>query len=119
MKFLCQTFKKRCATIITALLLAATVSGCSSSNNQGSTSTSTTGGITSQVNAPNGTVMGVVQDTNGDPIAGATAHLAGATATTKAGGQYIFTNVAVTSTANLNGITQSHLQKYKAIVVKA
>lgn len=49
--------------------------------------------------APKGTVSGHVQDTNGNPVAGATVNLAGQTKTTDASGQYVFTNVPVTNVA--------------------
>jgi len=84
-----------------------TVVGCSSTTNPPATpaSTTTTGGVLSQITAPTGTVTGLVQDTNGNPIRGATAYLGSVTATTNSGGLYIFNDVAVTNTVNLTGGT--------------
>jgi len=100
--------------VVPIFLVSAFLSGCSSSNNQGSTSTSTststTGGVLSQINAPTGTVIGLVQDTNGNPIEGADVYLGGQTTRTNAGGQYIFNDVAATNTVNLAvGVTQNQL----------
>ena len=53
-------------------------------------------------NELSGTVTGVVQDTNGNPVVGATVFLAGAETTTDAGGIYVFTNVPVVNVAGVN-----------------
>ncbi|GGX74805.1 carboxypeptidase-like regulatory domain-containing protein [Saccharospirillum salsuginis] len=81
------------------------LAGC----NDESTDTKTEGTSTSQetnsnpsnyqtVNNPRGSITGLVTDTNGYPIQGATVYLGEQTATTNAGGQYYFSDVAVTRT---------------------
>lgn len=50
------------------------------------------------VNKPTGSITGVVTDTNGYPIEGATVYLGDQSVTTNAGGQYYFADVAVSQT---------------------
>ena len=95
--------------IALAVVLSLGLAACSDSEgDQGSTSTSTTAGSTTDAtqntvgnqNELTGTVQGVVVDSNGTPIAGAMVYLGAQETTTNAGGQYVFTDVAVT---NVNG----------------
>lgn len=67
---------------------------------ENSTSTEQSGnsGNYQSVNNPTGSITGLVTDTNGYPIEGATVYLGEQTATTNAGGQYYFSDVAVTRT---------------------
>lgn len=97
----------RLAVVVSATSL---MYGCLSDEGSNSTSTTRVGGLYSQVTAPRVTVVGAVQDTNGMPIEGAKVYLGGKIATTNAGGQYYFNDVAVTNTVNLsNGTTQQAL----------
>ncbi len=83
-------------SLAAATALVATMTGCGGDSN--STSTSNTGPIAQHITNPKGSVSGLVQDTNGNPIAGATIYLAGVTTTTDAGGQYRFNDIPVTNT---------------------
>jgi trimeric autotransporter adhesin len=51
--------------------------------------------IVTQQDAPVGTVVGYVQDTNGNPVEGASVYIGGQVTTTDAGGMYAFDDVAV------------------------
>lgn len=57
-----------------------------------------TDGTFSAVNNPKGSISGLVQDTNGNPIEGATVYIANQMATTNAGGLYYFEEVKITQT---------------------
>ncbi len=96
-------FKKNKLSGAIKLALATTMvfslSGCLI---EGSESVSTSGGSVTQVTNPTGTVIGHVQDTNGNPLAGVSIYLAGATATTDAGGNYSFADVGVINAASAN-----------------
>ncbi|MCJ8312295.1 MAG: hypothetical protein HRU38_08805, partial [Saccharospirillaceae bacterium] len=62
-------------------------------------STNTTDGTFSTINNPVGSVSGLVQDTNGNPIADATIYIGNQTTTTNAGGLYYFEDVKVANSA--------------------
>ena len=62
-----------------------------------STSTATTQGAVTIVKAPSGTVTGVVQDTNGNPLADIRVGLAGKETVTDWSGTYVFENVVATN----------------------
>lgn len=57
-----------------------------------------------KISAPKGTIVGVVVDTNGNPIQGAKVSAGGKTTTTDAQGYYTIKNVAATSTVG-DGLT--------------
>ena len=61
-----------------------------------------TSGIVEQINHPVGTVQGLVQDTNGNPLEGVVVYLGAQMATTNAGGMYVFEDVRVTQAAGAN-----------------
>ena len=82
------------------------LAGCNDESNDNDTDGNTT---TSQqtsstpenyvsVNKPTGSITGLVTDTNGYPIEGATVYLGEQSVTTNAGGQYYFSDVAVSQT---------------------
>lgn len=88
-----------------ATVLVATITGCDGDTSK---STSVTGSSATHITNPKGSVTGLVQDTNGNPITGATIYLAGLTTTTDAGGQYRFNNVPVTNTETSNSGDTNH-----------
>ncbi len=99
------------AVRVALMLSAATLMhGCVGDGDETTNNTSKVGGTFSVVNAPKGTVMGVVQDTNGNPIVGATVYLGAKKQTTNAGGQYQFNDVAVVSTTSLDGVATQAIQ---------
>lgn len=69
--------------------------------------TSITSGSTTQISNPKGTVVGNVQDTNGNALSGVTVYLAGNKTTTDAGGNYRFNNVGVINAAGADEDTFS------------
>jgi len=73
--------------IASALILA--LSGCLSESD--------TGGVFNRVKNPSGTVTGLVQDTNGNPLAGAIVSVAGKTIKTDAQGRYTAEKVPVSN----------------------
>ncbi|MEJ2045194.1 MAG: carboxypeptidase-like regulatory domain-containing protein [Reinekea sp.] len=82
---------------ISALALA--ISACDDDAvDSDSDSGSSISGSYTQVSAPVGDVSGVVQDTNGNPISGATVYLGNKSTTTNSGGIYYFENVKVSQT---------------------
>jgi hypothetical protein len=89
-----------------AILLASglAIVGCSSDDTESiketvSTSGSvTTSGTFASINNPAGSISGLVQDTNGNPISDATVYIGDQTATTNAGGLYYFDEVKITQT---------------------
>jgi len=92
--------KSKLISIVTAtLLVSTTFVGCGEDT---STTNNTTGGTSQIVSNPKGTVTGLVQDTNGNPISGANIYLAGRETTTDAGGVYIFKDIPVVQTYNIN-----------------
>ncbi len=74
----------------------------STTNVEGSTSTATTGPGFDRVSDPTGSVTGLVQDTNGNPIEGASVYLAGQMASTDAGGVYFFQSVPAVLTTGMD-----------------
>ncbi|WP_428738746.1 beta strand repeat-containing protein [Sulfurimonas sp.] len=91
-------------SIAAATVLTATLTGC---NSDTSTSTSDTGSAAQHITNPKGSVTGLVQDTNGNPLAGATIYLAGKSTTTDAGGVYLFSDVPVTNTQSTGSSTEA------------
>jgi hypothetical protein len=94
-----------------AVVLSLGLAACGDSEGDAG-STSTVAGSTTTSDATQNTVAnqnallsqvtGTVQDTNGNPVVGATVYLAGAETTTNAGGQYVFNDVPVTNVAGVN-----------------
>jgi len=84
------------AIAIAATVSVTTLTGCI---DEGSTSISRTSGSAEIITNPKGSVVGNVQDTNGNPLAGVTVGIAGQTTTTDALGNYRFANVGVTNAA--------------------
>lgn len=78
------------------------LAGCNDDNGNTSTTPSEQSQNTinnfAYVSNPRGSITGLVTDTNGYPIEGATVYLGNNTAVTNAGGQYYFDDVAVTQT---------------------
>lgn len=97
-----NTFYKK-AKLATAIALVSSttlLTGCLDDGNKANsvTTSTTTAAIGSNgvaTTAPKGSVQGIVQDTNGNPIAGATVHIGNRTTTTSFGGTYQLDNVAV------------------------
>lgn len=97
-----NTFYKK-AKLATAIALVSSttlLTGCLVDGNKANsvTTSTTTAAIGSNgvaTTAPKGSVQGIVQDTNGNPIAGATVHIGNRTTTTSFGGTYQLDNVAV------------------------
>ncbi|NQY88450.1 MAG: carboxypeptidase regulatory-like domain-containing protein [Colwellia sp.] len=90
-----------------AVVLSLSLAACGDSDGDANTSNNQTQTDATQNAVGNqtelsGTVQGVVVDTNGNPIEGAAVYLGAAETVTNAGGQYVFTNVAVTSVAGVN-----------------
>ena len=84
------------------LVLAA----CNDESGDATTTTTSTETVTTNyqtINNPTGSITGVVKDTNGNPIEGATVYLGNQTAVTNVGGQYYFAEVAVTQTVKNDG----------------
>lgn len=92
--------KAKLATAIALVSTTTLLTGCLvDGNKSNSNSTSTTSaaiGNNGTTNSPTGSLQGIVQDTNGNPIAGATVYVGNKTATTNAGGTYQLDDVAVT-----------------------
>ncbi len=76
--------------------------GCNDDSDATSTSAAETSiasdGSFTSVNNPAGSISGLVQDTNGNPIAGAAVYVGNQQVTTNAGGLYYFDEVKVTQT---------------------
>lgn len=92
--------KNKVSSAVTAILattMALSLSGCLVDGDK-STSTSVTGGSFVRVSDPVGMVSGVVQDTNGNPVVGASVYLAGQKKITDEAGGYVFSRVPVTNT---------------------
>ncbi|HEY0721902.1 MAG TPA: Ig-like domain-containing protein [Gammaproteobacteria bacterium] len=99
------------AVRVALMLSAATMMhGCVGDGDETTTNNTKVGGTYASVTAPKGTVMGVVQDTNGNPLVGATVYLGAKKTTTNAGGQYQFNDVAVVSTTSLDGVQTQAIQ---------
>ena len=92
-------------SLAAATLLVASMSGCDGLSTNDSKTLSTTTSTTQHIENPKGSVTGLVQDTNGNPLAGVNVYLAGETTTTDAGGQYRFTDIPVTNTKSQAGDT--------------
>lgn len=99
-------FKENKLSLAVKLALASTMvftlSGCPF---EGDESVSRSGGSVTQVMHPKGTVVGLVQDTNGNPLSGIGVFLAGLNTTTDAGGNYRFTDVGVINAAGADADT--------------
>lgn len=94
--------KTKLATAVAVVSLGLLAGGCGSDGDR-STSVGDSGSVT-QIQA-RGSVTGQVQDTNGNPITGATVYLNDQETTTNAGGQYTFNNVQVTNVAGADANT--------------
>ncbi len=94
-------FKKaKLAAVIALASSTLTLTGCLVEGDESdSVSTSTTapapGNNHERVTAPKGTVVGTVQDTNGNPIVGATVYIGNKETKTNNGGTYQFDDIAV------------------------
>ncbi len=97
--------KKALTTAVQAAMVVSAATLMQGCNLAEESSTSRVSGTFEQVKAPTGTVIGVVQDTNGNPIKGAKVVLGGKTTSTNIGGQYQFNNVAVTNVAGISDDT--------------
>jgi len=99
--------------IALAVVLSIGLSACGDSEgDEGSVSTSTSTSTTDasaagfeEVTQPTGSIQGVVLDTNGVPVVGATVSTAGQTTVTDASGSYLFDGVAVTDVAGADAAT--------------
>lgn len=94
--------RTKLATAVAVVSLGLMAGGCGSDGDR-SVSTSTTAGGVTQIHAPKGSVTGHVQDTNGNPIAGATVNVAGQSVTTDASGQYYIESVQVVGVTGADG----------------
>tara|TARA_R110002167_G_scaffold6201_1_gene28362 strand:- start:2046 stop:5636 length:3591 start_codon:yes stop_codon:yes gene_type:complete len=92
-----------------AVVLSLGLAACGDSEGDaGSTSVSQTdasGAGSEAVNKATGSIQGVVLDTNGAPVVGATVTVAGKTATTDTSGSYLFDDVQVTNVAGADANT--------------
>lgn len=94
-------FKKaKLATAIALVSSTTLLTGCLVDGNKAnSVTTSTTNAAIGHngvsTTAPKGSIQGIVQDTNGNPIAGATVYVGNRSVTTNAGGTYQMDDVAV------------------------
>ena len=89
--------KLAAAIALTSSTLAMTgclVEGDDAESVSNSNTSSALGNNHQRVTAPKGSVMGIVQDTNGNPISGATVYIGSTTAVTTDGGTYQFDDVA-------------------------
>ncbi len=89
--------KLAAAIALTSSTLAMTgclVEGDDAESVSNSNTSSAVGNNHQRVTAPKGTVMGVVQDTNGNPIIGATVYIGNSSAVTTDGGTYQFDDIA-------------------------
>ncbi|WP_127555738.1 carboxypeptidase-like regulatory domain-containing protein [Saccharospirillum alexandrii] len=89
--------KKSLVAAVAAGTLVLVGCGEDDSNNSNS-STSNESSQYVSVNNPRGSITGLVTDTNGMPIEGATVYLGNQSVVTNAGGQYYFSDVAVSQT---------------------
>lgn len=90
--------RNKISTVVKLALASTMAVGLTGCLVEGDTSVSTNGGIYQTVSQPTGTVIGTVQDTNGNPLADVTVYLAGKSTTTDAGGIYRFDEVPATNT---------------------
>jgi len=94
-----MNLKKSMISVATAAVLITGFAGCDT------TATSTTASSNQTITNPKGSITGLVQDTNGNPIEGVTVMVANQTATTNAGGLYYFESVSVTDVAGTDAAT--------------
>jgi len=92
-----QFYKTKVALAVVLSLGLTACGGDDSTSN-----TAATQGVVANQNQLTGTVQGVVVDSNGDAIADVAVYLGEAETVTNLGGQYVFTNVAVTNVAGVN-----------------
>lgn len=99
--------KSKLATTIAMACCSVMLSGCLVDGDTTAGDTTITEGATtitedaqrldvSELSTPTATIVGLVQDTNGNPIGGASVSLAGETVTADDNGTYVFEDVAVT-----------------------
>lgn len=94
-----MNIRKSMLSAVAAAAIATTFVGC---GNDGSIATTTSGNATNLINTPKGTVTGLVQDTNGNPISGVKVYLADKETVTGLGGLYTFNDVPVSTTAGMD-----------------
>jgi hypothetical protein len=92
--------KAKLATAIALVSSTTLLTGCLVDGNKANslTTSSTSAAIGNNgvtTTAPKGTIQGIVQDTNGNPISGATVYIGARSVTTTAGGTYEMADVAV------------------------
>lgn len=102
--------KKALTTAVQAVMVVSAATLMQGCNLAEENSTSKVSGTFQKMHAPSGTVIGVVQDTNGNPLSGVQVFLGNKSARTNAGGQYQFNNVAVTETTDLGATGHNPLQ---------
>src|SRR5690606_34387157 len=101
--------KTRSATAIALISSSALISGCNLMDGDSSHSTSTSVQqeadliVVSQQQAQKAQIVGVVQDTNGNPVAGATVSIGIATVQTNANGVYYLKDIPVTGLQQVGG----------------
>src|SRR5690554_6544729 len=101
--------KTRLATAIALISSSALMSGCNLVDGDSSHSTSTSVQqesdriVISQQQAQKAQIVGVVQDTNGNPVAGATVSIGIATVKTNANGVYYLKDIPVTGLLEVVG----------------
>jgi len=91
-----MSLKKSMISVAVATLLVGGFTGCDTATTN--TSSNSASNSATHISNPKGTVSGLVTDSNGNPLEGVKAYLAGQTATTDAGGHYVFHDVPVSNT---------------------
>ncbi|MDF1883059.1 hypothetical protein JHD49_03820 [Sulfurimonas sp. SAG-AH-194-C21] len=104
-----MNFKKSMISVAAASLLAVSFVGCGDGSTSTAASTTDATNKGTIISNPKGTVTGLVQDTNGNPIAGVLVYLADKNATTNAGGLYTFNDVSVTNTVGADAPTANNV----------
>ena len=78
------------------------LSGCNSEDSSTTSETTSTSDTFVKVTSPTGTITGTVTDTDGNFLSGVTVAVAGESTTTDSNGQYVFSDIAVTQTVELD-----------------
>jgi len=99
-----MNFKKSMISIAAASILAVGFTGCGDSDDVVNDTNEAT-----LINTPKGTVTGLVQDTNGNPLNGVKVYLADRETTTTAGGLYTFMDVPVSNTSGMDAATANNV----------
>ena len=95
-----------------ATAVAFSLAGCGKASSHGS------GGNTTQITAPKGTVIGSVVDNQGNPLAGVKVTIGNKTITTTAAGTYQFDNVAVNTTTASSSSNGSPTGQFFTVVLQ-